>query len=225
MQEHNSHIDRVNRSKEEARAAYDRMSRWYGMIATWSEKRWTDEALRYLDVQEGEAALEIGFGTGFALECIARHTGPSGKVFGIDISPGMLQIAESRIEKAGLAARVELRMGDGASLPFAPDSFDAVFMSFTLELFDTPEIPKVLFECARVLKREGRICVVGMSKSGRGSVAMHIYEWAHRRFPTYVDCRPIFVQKALEDSGFQVIERKDAQMWGLAVEIVLASNG
>ena len=61
------------------------------------------------------------------------------------------------VEQAGLAERVDLRCGDAAQLPFETDFFDVVFMAFTLELFDTPEIPKVLSECKRVLKPAGSL--------------------------------------------------------------------
>jgi demethylmenaquinone methyltransferase/2-methoxy-6-polyprenyl-1,4-benzoquinol methylase len=51
---------------------------------------------------------------------------------------------------------------------------DAVFMSVTLELFDTPEITKVLVECLRVLRPEGRILVAGMSKEGEDGIILHL---------------------------------------------------
>ena len=140
-------ISRVLRSKEEAKTTYDKMSRWYDLLVGRSEKRFRDKGLGLLNVQGGEKVLEIGFGTGHCTLALARSVGPNGKVYGIDISEGMLDITASRIDGAGLSERVELKLGDAANLPFPDDFFDAVFMSFTLELFDSPEIPVVLQQC------------------------------------------------------------------------------
>jgi demethylmenaquinone methyltransferase/2-methoxy-6-polyprenyl-1,4-benzoquinol methylase len=176
-----------------------------------------------LAAQPGETVLEIGFGTGHALVWLARAVGPAGKVHGIDLSDGMLAVAEDLLRRNGVAGRVELRTGDATDLPYAADSMDAVYMSFTLELFDTPEIPTVLAQCKRVLKTGGRMVVVGMSKEGEHGVVYEVYEWTHRHFPNFVDCRPILVSQALAAAGFQVMEKRNVQIW-VPMEIVRAGK-
>jgi ubiquinone/menaquinone biosynthesis C-methylase UbiE len=216
-------ISRVTRSKAQAKATYDRLSRWYDKLTGWSEKKAEEIALKKLDAKKGERILEIGFGTGRCLKTLAQSVGPWGKVYGIDISAGMGRIARQRLADAGLADRAELRCGDAAQLPFDSNSIDAVFMSFTLELFDTPEIPVVLRECKRVLRQNGRACVVALSKKEETPL-IRAYEWLHRKLPNYVDCRPIFAQKALEGAGFEISDVTDMPHWGFLCEIVVATK-
>jgi ubiquinone/menaquinone biosynthesis C-methylase UbiE len=217
-------ISRVTRSKKEARTSYDRMSRWYDMLAGSSELKYEQIGLQNLRIQKGENVLEIGFGTGQCIPSLAKSVGDSGTVYGIDISAGMLDVALKRVRKAGVLERVELVIGDGATLPFRADFFDVIFVSFTLELFDTPEIPVVLSECRRVLQKGGRIGLVAMSKKGSSGVMVNLYEWAHKVLPRYVDCRPIYVQEALEDAHFHIIDDVVMSMWGLPVEIIVAKK-
>ena len=179
--------------------------------------------LEKLDARPGEKVLEIGFGTGHSLVSLAQSVGSTGKVFGLDLSERMLDVARDNLRKAGLADRVELTCGDAVQLPYPPDLLDAIFMSFTLELFDTPEIPKVLAECKRVLRRRGRIVVVAVSKEGEGGIILHVYEWSHRHFPNLVDCRPIFVRQSMESAGF-LIESAERQMMWVPVEVVLGTK-
>ena len=185
-----SEISRVTRSKAQARGTYDAMSKWYDALAGGSEERFRRLGLQSLDTQPGETILEIGFGTGHAILDLAGSVGASGKVYGIDISPGMHDLALDRVKEAGFSGWVELKCGDAADLPFEADTFDAVFICFTLELFDTPEIPTVLEECRRVLRPKGRLCTVVLSTSEGTSLTLSLYGWAHRAFTQYTDCRP-----------------------------------
>ena len=120
--------------------------------------------------------------------------------------------------------RVKLYCGDATSLSYADNTFDAAFMSFTLELFDTPEIPRLLEEVKRVLKPRSRIAVVSMSKENGESLLLRLYEWAHRKWPEYIDCRPIYLEQSLRDAGYEIRKKEKVKLFGLPVEIVVATN-
>lgn len=217
-------ISRVTRPKEQAKAAYDKLSRWYDVLTGSLEKKPREIGLQMLNVREGEIVLEIGFGTGHCIKALAQSVGNSGRVYGLDLSEGMRTISLQRIAEAGLSERVELKCGDATNLPFEQDMFNAIFISFTLELFDTPEIPVVLQECRRVLRGGGRICVVALSREGEVSLVTRLYDWLHKKLPSYADCRPIFVQKAMEEAGFGEFEINKVYKWGFLAEIVVAKK-
>ena len=96
-------------------------------------------------------------------------------------------------------------------------------MSFTLELFAADEIPLVLAACKWLLKDCGRIAIVSMAQSDKTSLMTRLYEWAHIHWESYVDCRPIPTVKFLQDSGYIIEASRQSSMWGLPVDIVLAS--
>ncbi len=214
-------ILRVYRSKEKAKKSYDRISRFYDYFAGIFEKKYRDMALNQLCVDKGEIVLEVGFGTGHCLKQMAESVGKNGKVYGIDISSGMLEVSKRRLEESGLLERVELSCGDAVKMPYEDNTFDAVFMSFALELFDTPEIPKVLGEIRRVLKPDGRLGVISMSKEEGYSLLLGLYEWVHKKLPQYVDCRPIYLEQSIKGSGFEIKHKEKIKLFGLPGEMVV----
>lgn len=213
----------VPRTREEARRVYDRLSRFYGYTVGALGRRYSEKALRRLSIKEGETVLEIGFGTGYCLKVMAELVGEKGSACGVDISPGMIGKTRRRLEKAGLAKRVELCCGDATCLPFAGGAFDAVFISFALEVLDTPQIAEVLAEIKRVLKPGGRLGAACMSKENGKSPFVKVYEWMHKRCPKYIASRPIYAERAFRDAGYRIAEKQRLKIFGLPAEIIIAA--
>ncbi len=221
MKTKHNDILRVQRTRAQVKASYNKLSRMYDYIAGIFEKQSTHSALKQLHIQNGETVLEIGCGTGQSLRYIVGTVGEHGNVYGIDISSGMLAVSRQRLAHAGFLKRVNLSCGDAVTLPYRAQSFDVVFMSFVLELFDTPEISQVLGEIRRVLKHHGKLGVLSLSKEGGNSMLLRLYEWLHQKLPQYLDCRPIYVEHVLRDAGFEIISQEHVELWGLEGEIVI----
>ncbi|MFX1319317.1 MAG: class I SAM-dependent methyltransferase [Promethearchaeota archaeon] len=215
-------ISRVTRPRQAARIAYNRYALFYDFMGGQFERPYAMKGLQMLNVQPGESAIEIGFGTGHGILQLAKAVGENGHVSGIDISDRMCAITRLRIHQENLLDRVSLHCGDALKLPFEAATFDALFMSFTLELFDTEDIPLVLRECYRVLKPRGHICIVSLLKSKQCSRIERLYEWIHERFPQWVDCRPIQAGQELIQAGFELQQEQVQSMFGLLVSTVVA---
>jgi len=219
--EYEPRVLRVFQSKSERKAFYNKIAKVYDLLAEHSERAVRQEGLAKFAPRAGEHLLEIGFGTGHCLVELAEAVGPHGRVYGIDISENMATKTQWLLQEENLAGRAEVACGDAEHLPYASGTMDGVFMSFTLELFDTPEIPRVLGECRRVLRPDGRLVVVGISKAGKPGLVLRAFEWTHQHFPNLMDCRPIYVRRALEAAGFAIEDSTAQQMW-VPVEIVRA---
>ncbi len=214
-------IARVLQTKDQTRAFYNKIAAAYDLLAERSEQPMRAGAVQMLAPAPGEHLLEIGFGTGHVLATLARAVGPTGHVTGLDLAENMLVQTRALLEREGLAERVTLDRGDAEELPYAANSFDGIFMCFTLELFDTPRIPRVLAECRRVLRPGGRIVVAAVSKETKHGLIVRAYEWTHEHFPNLLDCRPIYVRRSLQAQGFAIEETRLEFMW-VPVEIVRA---
>ena len=212
----------VHRTKEEAKQVYDSFSKFYDYTLGLLGRKYSEMALERLLVVDGETVLEIGFGTGHCLKWIAKLIGSAGKVYGIDISPEMIKKTKKGLEKEGLANRAELCCGDATYLPYNESAFDVVFMSFTLEVFDTPEIPRVLAQIKKALKPGGRLGIVDMSKENGKSVFLKVYEWIHKKCPKYLGSRPIYAEQCLIDAGYQIKSKENIKIFRLPAEIIVA---
>ena len=101
------------------------------------------------DLHEGERVLDLGSGGGIDVLLSAKRVGPTGRVFGLDMTDEMLALAPRNIAEAG-ATNVELLKGHIEAIPLPADSIDVVISNCVVNL--AADKPAVFREIARVLR-------------------------------------------------------------------------
>jgi len=114
----------------------------------------------------GSRILEAGCGGGAQTVTLARQN-PDCRFTCIDISPDSVEAARRRVQAEGLT-NVELRVGALRALPFAPASFDHVFVCFVLEHLREPV--RALATLSGMLVPGGTITVI---EGDHGSTFFH----------------------------------------------------
>jgi len=113
--------------------------------------QWPPKLAEIAAIAPGDRVLDVGCGTGVLAREAAARVGPSGRVTGLDLNPGMLAVARR------LRPEIDWRQGDALDLPFADHAFDVVVSQFALMFF--PDRPLALREMWRVLAAGGRLAV------------------------------------------------------------------
>ncbi len=131
---------------------YDLLNR---ALSLGNDRLWRKKLAREIGNQR--LVLDIATGTADVAIEIA-NTWPLTRVVGLDPSTEMLDVARRKVRLLGLADRIELVEGVAESLPFVPETFDAVTIAFGIRNTDDPKLS--LKEIGRVLKRGGKLGVL-----------------------------------------------------------------
>jgi demethylmenaquinone methyltransferase/2-methoxy-6-polyprenyl-1,4-benzoquinol methylase len=122
---------------------------------------WRKKAINELKSIQPKLILDVATGTGdFAFEALSILK--PDKIIGVDISRGMLDIAQQKINKRHESSRFEVKLGDSEKLPFDANIFDAVTVAYGVRNFENLE--KGLADIQRVLKPGGKAVVLEFSK-------------------------------------------------------------
>ena len=106
--------------------------------------------------------LEIAVGIAKNSILLAENK-PNVKITGIDLSKEMLKIAQKTIKKNNIS-NIELLTMDGTNMTFENETFDFIIVSLLLHELPEDLSDKVLCECSRVLKNNGKIYVIEWEK-------------------------------------------------------------
>ena len=194
---------------------YDLLNR---VLSLGTDLAWRRRALALARLREDGRALDLGTGTGdFDLALLARAP-RSATVTGVDISPGMLEIAKRRAARSGVAERYARLIASVEDLPFRDGSFDVALAGFVIR--NVGDIPSGLREMRRVLRPNGRAIILDLHTprnpvvrrmyrsysflSPRLAAALGSDESAYRYLPRSIEAfhDPEALARLLREAGF-----------------------
>jgi SAM-dependent methyltransferase len=143
-----------------------------------------------IDLKAGETVLDLGSGGGIDVLLSAKRVGPSGKVYGLDMTDEMLALARENQQKAG-ATNVEFLKGEIEAIPLPDASVDVIISNCVINL--SADKDRVLREAFRVLKPGGRFGVSDVV------VRAPVPAEARRSVELWVGC----VAGALDESAYR----------------------
>ena len=128
---------------------------------------------------EGETVLDLGSGGGLDVILSARRVGPTGTVYGLDMTDEMLALARRNVAESGLR-NIHFLKGVIESIPLPSESVDVIISNCVINL--SVDKAAVLTEMARVLKPGGRIGISDVVASD------HLTPDERSERGTYVGC-------------------------------------
>jgi ubiquinone/menaquinone biosynthesis C-methylase UbiE len=120
-----------------------------------------EETVRLAEVKPGDYVLEVGCGTGTLTLAAKRQAGATGKVYGIDIIPGMIELSQQKAAQA--KEEITFQLGSMDDIPFPDNYFDVVLGSFMIFHMSDATRQKGMAEVQRVLKPGGRLLVLDLA--------------------------------------------------------------
>jgi arsenite methyltransferase len=184
-------------------------------------------------LNEGETVLDLGSGGGIDVLLSARRVGPTGRVFGLDMTDEMLALANENKARAG-ATNVEFLRGEIESIPLPDNSVDVIISNCVINL--SSDKAQVLREAFRVLKPGGRFAVSDVVVRGEappevrrnmelwiGCVAGALEEMEYRDLLAdagfrRVDIEPTRIYKSEDASAFLAGSGLDAEAFSAEID-------
>ena len=144
---------------EEIAEYYDKMN---DIMSIGMVKKWHKFMFKKAGNIEGYSVCDIGCGTGEISFMAAKKVGSNGSVIGVDLTPGMIKMANKKMEDLELPVKVDFRIGDALCLDLPENSFDLVTSGYMLR--NVTNIKKAVEEMYRVVKPGHMVIVAELSK-------------------------------------------------------------
>ncbi len=206
-------------AQNEIGALYDSKVWFYDVWAYFTESKARYRALELAKIHNNQSILEVAVGTGLMFSDIVQRNS-KGENIGIDISEGMLSKAKRRLSKQQ-NENYSLSIGSAFNLKVKDASIDMLVNNYMFDLIPFNQMDSVIDEFNRVLKQNGKLLLINMTKSERFGASL--YENLYSLSPRLMGgCRGVQLTDLLTQHGFRIEVREYIQQMLFPSEVIFA---
>lgn len=210
----------------EARAYYDRFGEKQDSQGFYEDPA-IEDLIAHAHFNDAEHIFEFGCGTGrFADEILKKELPHSASYTGCDLSPTMVKIASQRL--APYTDRAQVFQYDGTIKFDLPDhSVDRVVSTYVLDLLPETGIAAYLREAYRVLRPQGKLCLVSLTEGTTAISRFVAATWSlvFRVNASIVGgCRPIRLESYIRPENWSIEYRHVVVAFGVPSEVIVAGT-
>ncbi len=206
-------------AQNEIGALYDSKVWFYDVWAYFTESKARYRALELAKIHNNQSVLEVAVGTGLMFSDIVQRNS-KGENIGIDISQGMLSKAKRRLSKQQ-NENYSLSIGSAFNLKVKDASIDMLVNNYMFDLIPFNQMDSVIDEFNRVLKQNGKLLLINMTKSERFGASL--YENLYSLSPRLMGgCRGVQLTDLLTQHGFRIEVREYIQQMLFPSEVIFA---
>lgn len=164
----------MNQSKNniDVRAIFDRIAPVYDQLNDWlslgQHRIWKEMAVKWSEAKPGDTCLDLCCGSGDLALRLARRVGVTGKVYGVDFSPNLLECARQRSKAQYSQPPITWVEADVLNLPFEDNSFAAATMGYGLR--NVTDIQRCLKELHRVLQPSAKAAILDFHRPSNSQI-------------------------------------------------------
>lgn len=185
-----------------------------------------EELFQHGQFEQAQQFFEFGCGTGNFAKALLTDLPNSVSYVGCDISSTMVELSQERLSKFG--EQVQVNVTNGSTTLDAPSQyFDRFISNYVVDLLPKDEIQNLISEAHRILKPEGLLCLISITKGSSLFSKWFMGGWRliHALRPRRVGgCRPLLLREYISNEIWSICYHNVIEASFIPSEIIIAKK-